>query len=112
DFAVAHSAPALQGFSVQPEGDPTPFMKRHRLILDPTNAANPQLRLVDLTGGETRWTTSLGSIPVKFQFFQYLYQQKGVANNFAVVGGLPGYNPNHRYRYYQVKGHLVVFQVG
>jgi outer membrane protein assembly factor BamB len=112
ELSVGHSAPALQGFSFQPEGDLTPFMKRHRLILDPTNAANPQLRLVDLTGGETRWTTSLGSIPMNFQFFQYLYQQKGVANNFAVVGGLPGYNPNHRYRYYQVKGHLVVFQVG
>ncbi len=109
ELSVGHSAPALQGFSFQPEGDLTPFMKRHRLILDPSNAANPQLRLVDLTGGDTRWSSSLGSIPMNFQ---YLYQQKGVVNNFGVGGGMAGYNPNHRYRYYQVKGHLVVFQVG
>src|SRR5262249_55042515 len=30
----------------------------------------------------------------------------------AVGGGASGYNANHRYRFYQVKGHLVVFQVG
>lgn len=112
ELPAGHSAPALQGFSFQPEGELTPYMKRHRLILDPSNAANPQLRLVDLTGGDTRWSSSLGSIPLNFQFFQYLYQQKTVVNNMGLAGRSFGYDPNHRYRFYQVKGHLVVFQVG
>ncbi|MCI0684343.1 MAG: PQQ-like beta-propeller repeat protein [Gemmataceae bacterium] len=114
EMQVGHSAPALQGFCFYPEGELTPFMKRHRLILDPSNAANPQLRLADLTSGETRWSSSLGSVPINFQFFQYLYQQKGVVNNnIRIVGGAAsGYNPNHRFRFYQVKGHLIVFQVG
>jgi outer membrane protein assembly factor BamB len=114
ELVVGHSSPALQGFSFQPEGDLTPYMKRHRLVLDPSNAANPQLRLVDLTSGETRWSASLGSVPLNFQFFQYLYQQKGATNNgfVAVGGGASGYNANHRYRFYQVMGHLVVFQIG
>jgi outer membrane protein assembly factor BamB len=112
ELQVGHSAPALQGFSFQPEGDLTPSMKRHRLILDPSNAANPQLRMVDLTSGEQRWSASLGSVPLNFQFFQYLYQQKGVVNNFGVPGAAFGYNANHRFRFFQVKGHLIVFQVG
>lgn len=112
ELQAGHSAPALSGFSFHPEGELTPFMKRHRLILDPSNAANPQLRLVDLTGGETRWSSSLGSVPLNFHFFQYLYQQKGAVNNVGIAGQAFGYNPYHRYRSYQVKGHLVVFQVG
>ncbi|MCS7045442.1 MAG: PQQ-binding-like beta-propeller repeat protein [Gemmataceae bacterium] len=112
ELRVGHVAPLLQGFSFQPEGDLTPFMKRHRLILDPTNNANPQLRFVDLTTGEQRWSVSLGAVPINYQFFQYLYQQKGVNNNLGIFGAIPGYNPNARFRFYQVKGHLIVFQVG
>lgn len=111
ELSAGHSAPALQGFSFQPEGDLTPFMKRHRLILDPTNAANPVLRMVDLTSGQSRWSNSLGSVPMNFQFFQYLYQSKATAN-VNVFGAMAGYSANHRYRFYQVKGHLVVFQIG
>jgi len=93
----------MQGFIFQPEGDLTPFMKHHRLVLDPTNNNDPKLRLVDLTTNKVRWTQNLGSVPNNFRFFQYLYQQG--QNNQA-------FHPNARFRFFQVKGHLAVFQVG
>ena len=95
--------PNLQGFIFQPEGDLTPLMKQHRLVLDPSNANNPQLRLVDVTTNQMRWTQPLGSVQQNFQYFQYLYQQ-GQANN--------AYFPNAKFRFFQVKGSLIVFQVG
>lgn len=96
---------SLQGFLFQPEGDLTPLMRNHRLVLDPTNANNPQLRLVDLTDNKARWVQSLASVgnPANYQFFQYLYQQS--QNNNA-------YLPDARFRFFQCKGHLMVFQVG
>ncbi len=42
-------------------------------------------------------------VPQNFVYFQYLYQQ-AQANS--------AYYPNARFRFYQVKGNLVVFQVG
>ena len=63
-----------------------------------------------MTTGETRWTSQLGSVQSNFQFFQYLYQQKGNVNVFPA--NQLSYNANHRFRFYQVKGHLIVFQVG
>ncbi len=109
ELQTGHIAPALQGYCFQPEGELTPYMRRHRLILDPSNMGNPVLRFVDLTTGDKAWETSLGSIPTNFQFFQYLYQQKGQPNVFP---GNFGYNPYHRYRFYQAVGHLVVIQIG
>ena len=97
-------APGIQGFLFQPEGDLTPHMKRHRLVLDPSNANNPELRLVDASNNAVRWATKLGMVQNNFQYFQYLYQQAG--------GGQQTYYPNARFRFYQVKGHLLVFQVG
>lgn len=94
---------ALQGFIFQPEGDVTPLMKHHRLVLDPSNAQNPQLRLIDLTTGNARWTQPLGNAQQNFQYFQYLYNQ-AQANT--------PYQPNAKFRFYQVKGNLLVFQVG
>jgi outer membrane protein assembly factor BamB len=92
-----------QGFIFQPEGDLTPLMKQHRLVLDPVNASSPQLRLIDLSTNTVRWTQTLGTVPQNYQYFQHLYTQ-GQANNH--------YFPNAKFRYFQVKGSLVVFQVG
>src|SRR4029077_6854470 len=91
------------GFVFQPQGDLTPLMKQHRLVLDPSNFSNPQLRLVDLTTNMVRWTQALGSVQQNFQYFQFLNPQ-GQANN--------AYYPNAKFRFYQVKGNLLVFQVG
>lgn len=93
----------LQGFIFQPEGDLTPMMKHHRLVLDPSNANSPQVRLVDLNNNEVRWSQALGAVQANFQYFQYLYQQ-GQANT--------AYHPNAKFRYFQTKGHIAVFQVG
>lgn len=93
----------LQGFMFQPEGDLTPFMKHHRLVLDPTNANDPKIRLVDLTTNAIRWTQNLGTVQSNVNFFRYLYQQ-GQMNQ--------AFHPNARFRFFQVKGHLAVFQVG
>lgn len=110
EIPVGNFNAGLQGFIFQPEGDLTPMMRHHRLVLDPSNQGNPQLRLVDMTNNSVRWTQNLGNIQgaqpanqVNFQFFQYLYQQ-GQANQ--------AFHPNAKFRFYQVKGHLMVFQVG
>jgi tetratricopeptide (TPR) repeat protein len=103
EIPVGHFNGGLQGFIFQPEGDLTPLMKQNRLLLDASNANHPQLRLIDLTNNNVRWTQTLGGVPQNFQYFQYLYQQ-GQANN--------AYYPNAKFRFYQVKGNLVVFQVG
>jgi outer membrane protein assembly factor BamB len=103
EVPAGHFPPGTQGFIFQPEGDVTPLMRNHRLVLDPSNANSPRLSLVDLTTNSVRWTQNLGSVQTNFQFFQYLYQQ-GQANT--------SYYPNARFRFFQVKGHLAVFQVG
>jgi len=98
-------AGGLQGFVFQPEGDLNQLMKQHRLVLDLTTAPNPQLRLYNFGTGAVRWTQNLGAGPGQnnFQYFQYLYQQG--QNNGK-------YFPNARFRFYQVRGNLAVFQVG
>jgi outer membrane protein assembly factor BamB len=90
-------------FIFQPKGDLTPFLQQHRLELDSSNPNNPQLRLVDMTTGAVRWTQTLGSEQLNFQYFQFLYQQGQVNAN---------YHPDARFRFYHVKGHLGVLQVG
>jgi outer membrane protein assembly factor BamB len=122
ELQSGHGLAALQGFSFQPEGELTPSMKRHRLILDPNNLANPVVRFVDLTTGDTRWTSQLGATPANLQLFTLVYNQKQNINaninvNVRILGarGVPAsrvYDPDHRYRFYQVKGHMIVLQVG
>jgi outer membrane protein assembly factor BamB len=93
------------GFMFYPEGDLTPMMRNLRIVLEPTNQANPQVRLVDLANNSVRWTSHLGQdlTNTNFHYFQYLMQQ---AQRNTM------YYPNARFRFFQVKGHLAVFQVG
>jgi outer membrane protein assembly factor BamB len=93
---------AAPGFTMQPSGDDTPFARQHRLVLDAGDASNPRVHLRDVTTNQNRWTTALGSVPMNTQIFFHLYQQLG---NTA-------YHPNARFRFYYVKGHLIVCQVG
>jgi outer membrane protein assembly factor BamB len=92
----------LPGFVMQPEGDKTPFATQNRLLLDPSDATNPRVRLRDIATNQDRWTANLGHVQMNAQIFFSLYQQ---ANNQA-------YHPNARFRFYQVKGHVIVCQVG
>lgn len=103
ELPAGQYAQGMQGFIFQPEGDLTPFMKNHRLVLDPTNNNDPKLRLVDLTTNAVRWTQNLGSVQSNFHYFRYLYNQAQMNQPF---------HPNARFRHFQVKGHLGVFQVG
>ena len=92
----------ITGFGMQPTGDQTPFARQHRLVLD-LDVFNPRVRLKDSTTGEDRWTTGLGRVDMNQQIFSYLYQQATVNQ---------AYHPNAHFRFYHVKGHLVVCQIG
>ncbi|MCI0462193.1 MAG: hypothetical protein L0Z62_35015 [Gemmataceae bacterium] len=97
-------APGLQGFIFQPTGDMTPFMRQHRLVLDPVNSSNPILRVLDMSTNKVRGDPiPLGNEPANYMFFRHLYDQ--AERNTA-------YYPNARFRFYHGKGHLAVFQVG
>jgi hypothetical protein len=98
-------ATALNGFILSPAGDQTPFARRHRLVIDRGMPNNPTVRLVDIATGRDRWERPcpLGQVPENQQIFFYLYQQANLN---------PNYHPNARFRFFQVKGHLIVFQVG
>src|SRR5262249_5129436 len=78
--------------------------RHHRLMLDPMNTANPTLRVLDVTTNQMRGQPlQLGNVQTNFAFFQHLY------NN---ARSNTGYHPNARFRFYQGRGHLAVFQVG
>lgn len=99
-----NSAPGLQGFIFQPHGDMTPFMRQHRLVLDPVNSSNPILRVLDMATNKVRGEPiNLGNVPSNYTFFRHLYDQ--AERNTA-------YHPDARFRFYHGKGHLAVFQVG
>ena len=93
----------LVEFVMQPDGDQTPFAKQHRLMFDPSDTLHPRLRLRDLSTGADRWTANLGHVPMNQQIFFQMYQQ---ANPNTA------YHPNARFRFFHVKGHLIVCQVG
>lgn len=90
------------GFVMQPDGDDTPFARQHRLVLDAVNQSNPTITLRDIATNQNRWTTALGSVPMNALIYQHLYQQ----------AGMQAYHPGARFRYFHVKGHLIVCQVG
>jgi outer membrane protein assembly factor BamB/tetratricopeptide (TPR) repeat protein len=92
----------LQGFVLQPQGELTPMTRQHRLVLE-ANQASPKLRLVDMTTNKERWEQALPTVNSNAQFFNFVINQ---AMNNA------NYFPNGRFRFYQVKGHLAVVQVG
>src|SRR5262249_31871264 len=71
--------------------------------LDPSDQINPRIRLRDNVTNQDRWTTNLGRVEMNQQIYFQLYQQSN--SNQA-------YHPNARFRFYQVKGHLIVCQVG
>ncbi len=111
DQGPGQYAGGLQGFIFHPEGDLTPAMRNLRLVLDPATANAPKLRLVDFSNNTMRWPTPIVlTVPnfpnfqnPTYQFFTHLYQQ---GNPNAI------HNPNARFRFFQVKGHLGVIQVG
>jgi outer membrane protein assembly factor BamB/tetratricopeptide (TPR) repeat protein len=103
ELAPGAISTGLQGFIYQPEGDLAPDMRQCRLVLDPINNNDPKLRLVDMTSNKVRWEIHLGLVNSNFQFFQFLSQQAMQNTSF---------HPNARFRFYQVKGHLAVLQVG
>jgi len=93
----------MPGFAMTPDGDQTPFAKQNRLILDPSDTFNPRIRLRDQLTNQDRWVTNLGRVDMNQQLFFNLYQQSQVNQP---------YFPNARFRFYQLKGHLIVCQVG
>ncbi len=91
------------GFVFQPEGDLTPLMKNTRLLLD-TNTLPRKLHCYNFGTDTVRWTVDLmGREPGGDQVFSVLY-----------AGSQPNgkYEPNARFRFYQVRGNLAVIQVG
>ena len=93
----------LSGFVMLPDGDNTPFARMHRVLLDPSDTTSPKLRLRDSSSNQDRWVTNLGFVPMNQQVFFNLYQQANVNQ---------AYHPNARFRFFHVKGHLMVCQVG
>jgi outer membrane protein assembly factor BamB len=88
------------------EGEPSPFLRRHRLTLETNNAINvpTKLTLTDLTTGKVRWKDLAlpGPQPNNIQL-AHLYQANQ-SNQSA--------NPNARFRFYQSVGRLAAIQVG
>lgn len=90
---------------LHPSDEPSPLLRRHRMILETHMAPGiaPKLTLVDVATGKNRWgPLTLGGGPANVQI-AHLYQ----ANPFNQQ-----YNPNARYRFYQSVGRLAVLQVG
>jgi outer membrane protein assembly factor BamB len=96
----ATSSAGTQGLVLYPEGDLSSVARQQRLVLDMAKPSSAEVRLVDLTTNSIRWAQPLGSFP---QTVHQLFQQ--TQSNTA-------YSPNARYRFYQVKGNLLVLQVG
>jgi outer membrane protein assembly factor BamB len=103
DLGAGQFPVGVTGFVMLPQGDQTPFARQHRVMLDPSDSTNPRIRLRDTSTNQDRWVANLGHVPMNQQIFFHLYQQAGINQP---------YQPNARYRFYHVKGHLVVCQVG
>jgi outer membrane protein assembly factor BamB len=58
---------------------------------------------VDVQTGRERWAQNLGNVPANNQIFFHLYHQANLNS---------AYHPNARFRFYHVKGHLIVCQIG
>jgi outer membrane protein assembly factor BamB/tetratricopeptide (TPR) repeat protein len=93
---------SLIGFVMTPEGDDTPFARQSSLVLD-LNAFEPSIRLRDNVTNENRWVTKLARVDMNQPLYSTLYQNANVNQ---------AYRPDARFRFYQVKGHLIVCQVG
>jgi outer membrane protein assembly factor BamB len=96
--------PGMQKFVFRPEGDLTPQSEQYRLVLDYSNQGNPVLALLSAADGKERWKTNLGASPQNFQFFSYIYDG-------AINRSMP-FRPDAKFRFFSVKGHLAVLQVG
>lgn len=105
ELASGNTGAPVQAFVLRPQGDLTPFSAQHRLVLEANQGglSNPVIKLVDVSSNTIRWSQGLTSSETNSPFFQFLYQQ--AAANFA-------YFPNAHFRFFHVKGHLAVFQLG
>jgi outer membrane protein assembly factor BamB/tetratricopeptide (TPR) repeat protein len=94
-----------QRFVLAPTGDDGPFARQHRLDFEAGNPNNTQLRLVDVATGKERWTQNLGQVAnnAAMNIFFNLYQGGNI--------NIP-YNAAARHRFFHIKGHLIVAQVG
>lgn len=88
-------------FQFRLDGDLSPSIKRHRLVLEPVNNS-PVIRFVNAATGQSRWSLSLGAIP-NFHYFNHLYHQQPFNRQVNAEG---------RYRVCQIVGHVGVVQVG
>ena len=94
----------IAGFVMPPHGDQTPFAQPtspHPRSEQRHSTRNVRLR--DLPTNQDRWETDLGHVPMNQQLIFNLYQQANINQ---------AYHPNARFRFYHVKGHLIVCQVG
>jgi outer membrane protein assembly factor BamB len=89
---------------LHPEGMPSPFMNGHRLLLETSQGfLAPKISLVEISTGKARWgPLSLEKMPPNL-VVSHLYNPNAYNNSLAHAG---------RFRFCQVAGHLVVFQVG
>ncbi len=85
------------------EGDPSPFMRRHRMTLETSSIGlAPKLSLTDLSTGKNRWgPLPLGAFPTNMHIAMVYMNNQGSTPN-----------SNARYRLVQSVGHLAVIQVG
>jgi outer membrane protein assembly factor BamB len=84
--------PQQPAYAFVPDGELLPFFRKHRLVLDQSST---QLRVIDQTTGREYWRTDTLWRNPNIHPNQYLYNNPGLAR-FS----------------YQVKGHLVVFNLG
>jgi outer membrane protein assembly factor BamB len=91
-------------FVLTPEGDLSPFARQHRLTFDANNGFNTEVRCVDITTGKERWKQPIGQAAGNNNIFSNLYNSQFNMNL--------SYGANARHRFYHVKGHLMVAQIG
>lgn len=107
DLGVNAIPVGLNGFVMTPQGDQTPFAKQYRLIFTfnhPKNVGQPVLCLRNLATNEDRWVTTVAQgFGINQTILYQLYQQNNSNQK---------YHPDARHRFYHVKGHLIVCQVG
>lgn len=96
----------LRSFVFRPKGDLTPTTASLRLLLNSRSnvGTDAELKLVDVSTNKELWSTRLDPVDMNTRFFIYLYSQ--IQNNGNA------YMPEADFRYFQVKGHLAVLQVG
>ncbi len=96
---------ALPGYVFVPEGDVSPVMKQCRLMLV-LNERPYKLQLYNFATDTVRWSVDLSAQPDVSNFSQIV--QAGYGYNQPIQNR---YDPNARFRFYQVRGNLAVIQL-